>query len=344
MIKDEFESTEAFNARIAKLRSGKLTGSLTYNDQLAFNFLPHSDGFEISYDADAKELNFTVSWERPRLDTDFTFLALTWSDESRKVGSYVGQNAFNSKVPVSVYNNFDFYLATEEWCLKNFLNFSNYIGKRIIAGRIQIPANLARSAKPNARLLVVGRLAPKFILSSIHRSAATLDYPRDEITTSFGINLIVEEIWVYDFPTGRVWKKFAGVSAPTNPVSIDAGSPVVSPVVSPSSGVSPSSKERSTAESASPIQGENQALRILSKPRPGYTDTARRANIRGTVVLEVTFLASGRVGSIVPIRALTHGLTEQTIAAARRVSFEPAIINGVPQTVKRELSYHFSIY
>lgn len=93
-----------------------------------------------------------------------------------------------------------------------------------------------------------------------------------------------------------------------------------------------------------PPVGVTQGLKILSKPRPGYTDAARQANIQGTVILRVTFLASGQIGSIAPVKGLPSGLTEQAIAAARRISFEPAKRNGIGQSVTRQIEYTFSIY
>ena len=90
--------------------------------------------------------------------------------------------------------------------------------------------------------------------------------------------------------------------------------------------------------------GVTQGIKILSKPRPGYTDSARQANIQGTVILRVTFLASGQVGSISPVKGLGSGLTEQAIAAARRIAFEPAKTNGVSQSVTKQIEYTFSIY
>ena len=93
-----------------------------------------------------------------------------------------------------------------------------------------------------------------------------------------------------------------------------------------------------------PPTGVTQGLKILSKPRPGYTDSARQANIQGTVILRVTFLASGQIGSISPVKGLPSGLTEQAIAAARRISFEPAKRNGIGQSVTRQIEYTFSIY
>ncbi len=90
--------------------------------------------------------------------------------------------------------------------------------------------------------------------------------------------------------------------------------------------------------------GVTQGIKILSKPRPGYTDSARTANIQGTVILRVTFLGSGQIGSISSVKGLPNGLTEQAIAAARRISFEPAKRNGVGQSVTKQIEYSFSIY
>lgn len=90
--------------------------------------------------------------------------------------------------------------------------------------------------------------------------------------------------------------------------------------------------------------GVTSGLAINSKPRPGYTDSARTANIQGTVILRVTFLASGEIGSISPVKGLPNGLTEQAIAAARRISFTPKKVNGIAQSVTRQIEYTFSIY
>jgi TonB family protein len=91
-------------------------------------------------------------------------------------------------------------------------------------------------------------------------------------------------------------------------------------------------------------RGESAGIKILSKPRPGYTDAARQNNVQGTVILRVTFLASGQVGSVSAVKGLPNGLTEMAISAAKRISFTPAKSNGVPQAVTRQIEYTFSIY
>ena len=86
------------------------------------------------------------------------------------------------------------------------------------------------------------------------------------------------------------------------------------------------------------------ALNIISKPRATYTDDARQNNIQGSVRLRVTFLASGQIGAISAISTLPHGLTEQAIAAARNIRFEPMKVNGVPKATVKQIEYTFSIY
>lgn len=85
-------------------------------------------------------------------------------------------------------------------------------------------------------------------------------------------------------------------------------------------------------------------LRIISKPRPGYTDAARTNGVQGTLRLRVTLLANGQIGSITPVTRLPHGLTEQAIAAARQIRFEPKKVNGVAQSVIQTIEYSFSLY
>lgn len=93
-----------------------------------------------------------------------------------------------------------------------------------------------------------------------------------------------------------------------------------------------------------PPAGPTTGLRILSQPKPGYTDDARTNNVQGFVMLNVTFLSSGQIGGISPVKQLPNGLTEKAIAAARQIRFEPKLVNGQPQTVTKRIQYNFTIY
>lgn len=85
-------------------------------------------------------------------------------------------------------------------------------------------------------------------------------------------------------------------------------------------------------------------LKILSKPRAQYTDAARQNNVQGTIVLRITFLANGSIGSISVVKGLGYGLNENAIAAAKQIRFEPAKKNGVPYAVTKSVNFNFVIY
>ncbi len=90
--------------------------------------------------------------------------------------------------------------------------------------------------------------------------------------------------------------------------------------------------------------GVTSPLKILSKPQAKYNEAARSSGVEGSVRLKVTLLASGQVGSIVPVTRLPHGLTDQAIAAARLIKFEPAKQNGIPISKTVTIDYPFNIY
>jgi protein TonB len=71
-----------------------------------------------------------------------------------------------------------------------------------------------------------------------------------------------------------------------------------------------------------------QPVEILSKPRPQYTDEARRKQIEGEVLLEILFGAAGEARVVRVVRGLGYGLDETAIAAAREIRFKPAQREG----------------
>ena len=325
VARGEYESSIDYHARIAKLNEKPLVGTTNYNSRFAFTFLPNSEQFVMNYDPDMKALDIAVKWTQ---SYDFggysdQIYSLTWSESSRKVGSYIGRNAFNRSVRVSVYRNDSFYLITE---FRNLQRVGTFREGASFVASIPMNTNDARSAKLNLRTLVTGRLADKSIFDNQSHETPEITDPYDRHNFDYAINLVVEEIWIYDYPTGKVLLRF-GVSGAQNkkasPISVET---------------SPTPVDKSDTP-----DGVTQEVKIISKPRPGYTDSARQANIEGTVILRVVFLASGQIGSISAVKGLPNGLTEQAIAAARRISFEPAKKNGVGQTVTKQIEYPFSI-
>jgi len=72
------------------------------------------------------------------------------------------------------------------------------------------------------------------------------------------------------------------------------------------------------------------SAQILEKPRPAYTEEARRLRIEGEVQLEVLFRATGEVNILRVIRGLGHGLDENAAQATRTIRFLPAKKDGQP--------------
>ena len=84
--------------------------------------------------------------------------------------------------------------------------------------------------------------------------------------------------------------------------------------------------------------------RVLDKPEPQYTESARKNQVTGTVVLRAVFSSSGSVTNISTIRGLPDGLTERAIAAAKQIRFVPAQKDGHAVSMWMQLEYNFNLY
>lgn len=89
---------------------------------------------------------------------------------------------------------------------------------------------------------------------------------------------------------------------------------------------------------------EEKDLKILSVPRHSYTDSARANNVQGKVVLNVTFLASGKIGEITVVEGLPMGLTEEAVKAARQIRFTTGMLKGSPCSITKSIVFNFTIY
>ena len=106
----------------------------------------------------------------------------------------------------------------------------------------------------------------------------------------------------------------------------------------------PSADETREMADREQADDSSERVRFIYKPVPRYTDTARINNIEGEAELRVTFLANGTIGGISPVKGLPHGLTEQAIAAARKLVFLPARRKGQRFSSTMIVNYRFSIY
>ena len=80
---------------------------------------------------------------------------------------------------------------------------------------------------------------------------------------------------------------------------------------------------------------------ILTVPKPFYTAEARRNRIEGTVKVEVLLGSDGRIQQVILVQGLGFGLDEETIEAAKAISFKPGENNGKPVSVWMRILFPF---
>ena len=91
---------------------------------------------------------------------------------------------------------------------------------------------------------------------------------------------------------------------------------------------SPISARQVRRDRESMPESDFKGVEILSKPRPLYTEEARRLGIEGEVHLRILFGADGRLKVLTVVRGLGHGLDENAALAAAQIQFRPASKQG----------------
>ncbi|MBS1794562.1 MAG: TonB family protein [Acidobacteria bacterium] len=128
-------------------------------------------------------------------------------------------------------------------------------------------------------------------------------------------------------------------------VEIGEGSPVTLGDFTETESVAVSPPVNKTAPELKTANDETMVpLKIVLKSRANYTDAARTSKVQGRVQLRVTFAANGGITDVSVISGLAEGLTEQAIAAARKILFIPPSRNGIKYSVTKPVEYSFTIY
>jgi TonB family protein len=152
-------------------------------------------------------------------------------------------------------------------------------------------------------------------------------------------------------PVGSPAEKKQATPAPTpaaavvnDPQPEFSATPTPTPVVTPTPTPTPTPEPAVDTNRVYSNREVSEGVRISSKPKPVYTDAARQNQVVGVVVLKVILKFDGSVGSISVVSGLPNGLTEQAIAAARKIKFTPAQKDGVPVSVSVQVEYVFNLY
>lgn len=98
------------------------------------------------------------------------------------------------------------------------------------------------------------------------------------------------------------------------------------------------------ATQAPTVAADVTPIKILSKPRANYTNSARSADIQGVVRVAVLFSAEGKTKYVLVVKPLSNGLTEEAVKAARKIEFIPQLKDGKPVSVVKMVEYYFSLY
>jgi TonB family protein len=85
-------------------------------------------------------------------------------------------------------------------------------------------------------------------------------------------------------------------------------------------------------------------LRIISRSKAAYTETALENKVEGAVMLRITFRNDGEIGDIGVLRGLPYGLTENAVEAAKKIKFRPKMVDGKPVDTVKTVQYGFNIY
>lgn len=95
---------------------------------------------------------------------------------------------------------------------------------------------------------------------------------------------------------------------------------------------------QSEKEKSDPL---NHGVNIKNIPAPVLSEKAKSRGINGEIVLNVTFLATGKIGDVVvvqetPLNSWTFAdMVESAIKTAKKIKFEPAVKNGEPVAVTK---------
>jgi TonB family protein len=103
-------------------------------------------------------------------------------------------------------------------------------------------------------------------------------------------------------------------------------------------------KPPTSVDDDDPPGADTRTIKVLTKPRPAYTDSARYAGVSGSVTLMVHFSEDGKVKDVLVLKGLGFGLDQEAIRAVRKVKFEPARKDGTPVSVVKRVQYNFSLY
>lgn len=197
LIKDEFESTADYQSRVGQMANAGLRGQLRLSDTLAF-VVPRNV-LEFNYDADKAQMSgsFDIG-DYSQLSSAKTEILSSRTLNQMYEGASKGRTRSASGIEVYV-DLFQYRVCA--------LNIANTRAWQRVRPEFNITADEARLAKSRLRILYVGHLVPQFIQSYLHVRSPSASRMTEGTYAGNALVFQLEQIWVFDQGTGRVYQK-----------------------------------------------------------------------------------------------------------------------------------------
>ncbi len=209
--KGEFETTEAYNARLAKLKTAPVVGSLSVGDVYAFKLMP--DIVSSDYDADKQILHVRMKATRTVDPFDGPLddmQSLELKDTAVSVDQHDATNGFGAQTTVTEAKDNEVDLLPMN--IKAF-KLSDTDDYKTQLTNVPLPLSTAPAVKPNIAILAIGHLqvfkGNNYIGTLTNTHEATFSNPYQLETLHAYLIMQVDQFWVFNTQTGDVYAKVA---------------------------------------------------------------------------------------------------------------------------------------
>jgi hypothetical protein len=189
--KDEFETTKEYTAKLEN-------NNVSVKDKV---FVFTSPAHDIHYDADSNKLNYTVV-------TDYYGSSTVLIDSDYKdKGYYLASNALGAKVKVHESWTYSYYLklTNSNFSALSSLTFSCNLSPQAAKDLIN-NQGLFKLYVCSLRLDDPNKFS--YLSFSYNRKEPTISSPYDRTSSDYFINVHINELWLYNKATGKIYQKY----------------------------------------------------------------------------------------------------------------------------------------
>lgn len=196
LIKDKYESTKEYTARMLEFGKKPYLDELKLGDQLAFSV---TDKNHVTYDADKGIL--TVSPLFTEYNDNFGSGAAMLPSQvlSSSDSTYLGSNSFGVQKNVN--------LSKKNVCAVTMVNVPYFEIDKKLAFRKKVSSTEARSLDKNVRTIYIGTLASPYISWYQSHDKPEISHPYEKIVEGKTLLLKVQQVWLLNKETGAILAK-----------------------------------------------------------------------------------------------------------------------------------------